>query len=290
MRIAVTGGKGGTGKSTVATALAVELARQARVLLVDADADCPNDHLLLSIERKKILTVTQRLPMWDLTKCTACAACGSVCPNNAVIAVKNYKPFFVPAQCHGCGACVQVCPSHAIGWGAKEIGTIYEGHHEHVTLLSGELKIQEPASERIVHELQRMIAERQQSYDTIIIDTAAGTHCDVVAALQGAHYVLAVTEPTPLGAHDLGLILQLVRLLGLRTGIVINRSDIGDSAAIEHTAQQYETDIICRIPYAEEIVRSYATGKPIQHTEIEKLAIMIANMPAAVFKDRPNMI
>jgi len=66
--IGITGGKGGTGKSTVATALAFELGKNKKVLLVDADVDCPNDHLLLSIERKVLKDVEQRIPKWNLIK------------------------------------------------------------------------------------------------------------------------------------------------------------------------------------------------------------------------------
>ena len=65
MKIAVTGGKGGTGKSTVATSLAVESAKNKKTVLVDADVECPNDHLLLSIKREKYSNVYQPIPKWD---------------------------------------------------------------------------------------------------------------------------------------------------------------------------------------------------------------------------------
>jgi len=77
--IGITGGKGGTGKSTVATAMAYELAKKNKVLLVDADVDCPNDHLLLTIERKHLKTIEQRIPNFKLNKCTKCGSCGKVC-------------------------------------------------------------------------------------------------------------------------------------------------------------------------------------------------------------------
>ena len=83
--IGITGGKGGTGKSTVATALAFELAKVRKVLLVDADVDCPNDHLLLSIKRNNLETVYQRIPKFDVKKCSKCGKCGQVCKTNAIV-------------------------------------------------------------------------------------------------------------------------------------------------------------------------------------------------------------
>lgn len=72
--IAVTGGKGGTGKSTVASSLGVVMAERGRVLLADADVECPNDHLILSAKRKKLRDVYQPVPKWDFSKCTKCGS------------------------------------------------------------------------------------------------------------------------------------------------------------------------------------------------------------------------
>ena len=102
MKIAITGGKGGTGKSTFAVSFAVELARKNRVMLVDADAECPNDHLILSAKRKKFSSVFSLIPKWDLDKCTMCGKCASVCKQNAIVFVKNKYPAFVPDVCIGC--------------------------------------------------------------------------------------------------------------------------------------------------------------------------------------------
>jgi len=111
-QIAITGGKGGTGKSTVATALAVLLGKEHKVLLVDADVDCPNDHLLLGIERKKIKTVFQRIPKWNFKKCIKCGTCAKHCPAKAI----TLKPFpiFERKKCIRCFCCIEICPQHAL--------------------------------------------------------------------------------------------------------------------------------------------------------------------------------
>ena len=210
MNIGITGGKGGTGKSTIATALAFELAKENKVLLVDADVDCPNDHLILGIKRKQIKTVEQRIPIWDTKKCTKCGQCGPVCKVNSIVSIKDKIPIFMKAQCNGCGACVIKCPVDAISWGKKEIGYIHEGRNFGIDFLSGELKVTEPISEFVVNDLNEIIESKEKDYDYVIIDTAAGTHCDVIAALEGCDIALAVTEPTPLGAHDLKLIMELL--------------------------------------------------------------------------------
>jgi len=94
MKIAVTGGKGGTGKSTVAIALAVEFARAKKTMLVDADAECPNDYLMISAKLKKYSSVLQPIPKFDFSKCLKCGKCASVCKQNAIVFVEGKYPAF----------------------------------------------------------------------------------------------------------------------------------------------------------------------------------------------------
>ena len=251
--IGITGGKGGTGKSTVATALAIELYKKYKILLVDADVDCPNDHLILNIKRKLLKKVYQRIPKWNFDKCIKCGLCGSVCQQNAIVSIKNKYPIFVPSQCNGCGSCVLKCPVNAIKWTKKSIGSIFIGKKENCDLLSGELKINEPVSEFVVKSLNEIIEKKKNKYDYIIIDTAAGIHCDVITALENCNIVFAVTEPTPLGAHDLKLILELLKKLKINSKIILNRFDIGDEKIIENIAIKYNKKIITKISYLKNI-------------------------------------
>ncbi len=275
--IGITGGKGGTGKSTVATALAIELGKKHKVLLVDADVDCPNDHLLLSIIRQPFNTVEQRIPEWDLKKCTRCGLCGTVCMTNAIVSIKGRTPIFLKAQCNGCGACAIKCPVKAISWGKKEIGRIFSGNGHGVDLISGELKSNEPVSEFVVNSLNRTIKKKRAGYDYIIIDTAAGTHCPVIAALEMCDVVYPVTEPTPLGAHDLGLILRLLNRLDVKSNVILNRSDIGDKISIASLVREHGLDIIAEIPYSREIMEHYSSGQPIEIPGISRIIEDINN-------------
>ena len=262
--ITITGGKGGTGKSTVATALAYELSKSNSVLLVDADVDCPNDHLLLNINREELKTVYQRIPKIDINKCTKCGKCGKVCKTKALITLKDRNPIFVQEQCNGCGSCKIVCPEDAISWQDKEIGKLYKGSRNNLNLLSGDLKTNQPISEFIVNHLNEEIEKTKNNYDYIIIDTAAGTHCPVIAAFELASKVIAVTEPTPLGVHDLEIILRLLKKIDKPGTVIVNRSDIGDIQKVNDLIEKYYTRIIFKIPFSKEIIDSYSKGNPIQ--------------------------
>ncbi len=275
-QIAITGGKGGTGKSTVATALAVSLSKKYRVLLVDADTDCPNDHLLLGIKREKIRLVWQRTPKLDFQKCIKCGKCGEVCKTHAIFAVKGKKPIFLPEQCNGCGACALSCPAKAITWGnKKEIGTIFKGKKHGINFLSGELKVNEAVSEFVVGALKEEVNKIKKKFDFVLVDTAAGTHCDVISALKETDLALAVTEPTPLGKHDLKLIMQLIKKLKINFEIVLNRFEEGKSNLIEEAAQKQGKEIKARIPYKKEIMEAYSKGIPIKDKSIEKIRELV---------------
>ncbi len=269
--IGITGGKGGTGKSTVATAIALELSHENKVLLVDADVDCPNDHLLLGMERKLFKKVYQRIPVWDMNKCTKCGRCGPVCHSKAIVSIKGREPIFSPEQCNGCGACVIECPEKAISWDKKEIGKIFKASRDKCDLLSGELKTNEPVSEFIVNELNEIIEKEKEDYDYIIVDTAAGLHCDVIAALENCDLVFSVTEPSPLGAHDLNLILELLEKLNINSQIILNRSDVGDKKLISDLAEKYSKKVIAEIPYSKDIVNQYARGAGIKNNNIKEI-------------------
>jgi len=274
-QIAVTGGKGGTGKSTVATALAVMLGKKHRVLLVDADVDCPNDHLLLGIERKKIRTVFQRIPKWDFDKCAKCGKCAEACKVNAIFAPKGKQPVFLQQQCNGCGACVLSCPEKAISWSEKEIGEIFGGKGHGIDFVSGELKINEAVSEFVVAALKEEVKKMGKEYDFVLFDTAAGTHCDVISALEGSKMAFAVTEPTPLGKHDLGLITELLERLGIKFEIVLNRFEEGGEKIIEIFAKKQGKRIAAKIPYSKKIMEDYSRGKPVKHESIGKIAELV---------------
>jgi len=273
--IAVTGGKGGTGKSTVATALAVLLAKKHKVLLVDADVDCPNDHLLLGIKRKKIKAVEQRIPEWDFEKCIKCGKCAEVCKTHSIFAPKEKQPIFLPQQCNGCGACVLSCPSTAISWNKKEIGYLFKGKKHGIDFISGELKVNEPVSEFIVDALKEEVKKIEKEYDFVLIDTAAGTHCDVIGALKGTDIALAVTEPTPLGEHDLELIMKLLKRLGIEFEIVLNRFEEGKSALIEASAARQGKKIGAMIPYKKEIMKAYSKGIPVEDSSIKEIERLV---------------
>ncbi len=278
-KIAITGGKGGTGKSTVATALAVALAKTgSKILLVDMDVDCPNDDLILSIKVKKVKNVETMIPKFDKKKCIKCGKCSKVCMENAIVQVKEHYPLLVAEQCTGCKACKITCPVNAISESKQIIGTIYKGKYAgeyNIHLIKGEMKPGIAESSLIVNDIKKYMKSEEKKYDYIILDTAAGTHCPVIAALLDTELGIAVTEPTPLGNHDMELILKLMKELNIESKIILNRSDIANSKETEKIAKKYKTAIIAEIPYSKKIQKQYAKGIAITHESIEKIAELI---------------
>lgn len=263
MKITVTGGKGGTGKSTVATNLAWILSERHRVVLVDADVECPNDHILLSANLEKEENVTLFKPKFDYKKCTACGLCIERCEENALVKFKEGYPFLMPTLCSGCRTCQLVCPvDGAILDDHRLVGHTYEAKiNEKLHLVTGLLEEGEERSYPTVLAARRRAMKIDA--DIHLFDTMPGTGNHVAAAIEDSKIVIAVSEPTPLGEHDLEMILKLLEKLKLKAWIVINRSDLGDITNHKRIAEKYGAEIIAEIPTSDEIVKSYVSGVPV---------------------------
>lgn len=266
--IAVTGGKGGTGKTTVAVNLAVGLsAKGFKVMLVDADVDGPCCAMLLGTELGAGKEVNVFMPMIDAEKCTGCGKCVAVCREHALVGLEGQIPSLLEELCSGCKACQLICEADAIKDGQKTLGTIYITGSDGIKLVVGELKPTEPRSPIVARATMLRAADELQKnkYDVVIVDTAPGTHNVVAQALWKADLALAVTEPTPLGAHDLGRLLDLTKELGLSTEIILNKSDIpsGLKDKVMKTSQDQGVKIVAEIPMDGELLHSYILGEPL---------------------------
>ncbi len=270
MKIAVTGGKGGTGKSTIATALAYYLSQNNKVTLIDADVECPNDSIIMGAEEIDHKQVHQFIPKFDMKKCNHCGQCSKNCKEHAIIVTKE-KLIFFPEQCTGCQVCMYVCPEKAISKDEKIIGEIktYKAN-TNLTIKSGILK---PGIEESANIVKELVKETDNNDKFTIIDTAAGTHCDVIKSLIPSDEVLAVTEPTPLGLNDLKLIIKVVKELKKTVGVVINKYGLSEEYQnkIRDFCNKEEIEIIGRVYYDEEIIKQYISGKPIIREEIKEI-------------------
>lgn len=259
--IASTGGKGGTGKSTFAILLAFRLLREGKkVVLCDLDVECPNDFLLLNQELENPQPIYQEFPSLNEERCKKCGQCSRVCEGHAIFWVRGKYPKFILDLCSGCGACWFVCPADAIEREKKGVGEIFLNKVEdNFWLITGRSKAGISETGFIVREVkERAIAfARKKKVDCLILDTSPGTHCNVIQALLNVDMAYVVTEPTPLGAHDLVLILQLIKKLGIGCEIVLNRCDIGERSLVEKVAKKFEARISVEIPYSEELIKAY---------------------------------
>ena len=272
IRITISGGKGGIGKSLVAANLAFLSAQTQKTLLVDCDTECPNDHVVLDLKLIREKNLSQPIPKFDSSKCIQCGKCARACKQEAIVFIKDKNPAFIKDLCIGCMACKISCPVQAISEKKKEIGKIYKNKINNLHLLTGELKIGELASGEIVSKVRTYADEYTQKnkIKTILIDSAAGIGCPVIASIKNTNFVIAVTEPTPAAFYDLKRLLFLADNFNLKRGLVINKStlNLDYTKKLKKFANKNNILILGEIPYDQEIVNSMVKQKLI--VEINK--------------------
>ncbi|RJO64419.1 MAG: (4Fe-4S)-binding protein [Myxococcales bacterium] len=267
--LAVASGKGGTGKTTLAIALALSLARQGEpVTLLDADAEAPNIHLFLKPEFTCKETVSRPVPEVDESRCTGCGVCRDVCAFKA-IAVIGDKPLLFPELCAGCGACARFCPEGAIREIDHEVGWVERGAVRGLDFFRGRLKVGEARVTPVIDALRRHTRKK----GVTIIDAPPGTSCPVIAASRKADYLILVTEPTPFGVNDLQLAVEMARTLKLPHGVVVNRADMGGREVYDYCRAE-RIPVLLEIPFDRAFAAAYATGATLLDVRLEYQATL----------------
>jgi MinD superfamily P-loop ATPase len=254
MIISVASGKGGTGKTTVSTSLALSV---GKVQFLDCDVEEPNAHIFLKPHIHQRKSVGILVPEVDEAKCSYCGKCAQLCEFNAIVVIKQ-KVLFFPALCHGCGGCSYICPEKAIGEVEREIGVIESGNSGLIDFSHGILNVGEPMAPPLIKQVKRLITNNKK----IIIDASPGTSCPVVETVKGTDFCLLVTEPTPFGLNDLKLAVGMLRKLAIPFGVVINSADIGDQEAVRYCESE-GIPIVMTIPWDRRIAEAYSSGIPL---------------------------
>lgn len=267
MQIAIASGKGGTGKTLIATSLATWWADNGRpVVYVDVDVEEPNGHLFLKPDINAEHPCGVSVPFLTKTPCAGHARCQEACAFNAILSAKGQIVVF-HELCHSCGACIIACPDDALSETERTIGTISVGRSGELAFVSGTLNVGEVRATPLI---EGVLSHLGKLPDLAVVDAPPGTSCSAMAASRDADVLVLVTEPTPFGLHDLELAVGMGRALNKRLVSVINRADLGDDRTKAFLEREH-IPILAEIPFSEGVAKRYAMAElPIHHSETFK--------------------
>lgn len=264
MKIAIASGKGGTGKTTLATNLAVLCSSGSRnkpTVLSDLDVEEPNSGIFLKGETFHKQQIMKEIPEWIPDKCTFCNRCKEVCNFNA-IAVLPESVLVFPELCHSCYACVGLCPENALVMKDHPIGELSHYRVDQLDFIEGKLNIGEQQAVPLISKTIDYTKENFPDNSLFIYDAPPGTSCPVIESVKEADYVILVAEPTPFGLHDLKLSVKTMRKVGKAFGVVINRHGLGNND-VEQFCKEEQVKVLGRIRNMPEIAKKYSRGELI---------------------------
>ena len=263
MNIGILSGKGGTGKTTISTNLALLMKGN----YIDCDVEEPNGFIFLKPEKIQVKDVQIEVPDIDKDKCSLCGDCVKACKFNALAKGKDRIILF-EKLCHSCGACELACPTGAITYRKRTTGIIEEGRKDNMVFKRGILNIGEPMAVPILKELLSDIPQ-----DGInILDSPPGTSCNVVNTLHYADRAILVTEPTAFGLHDLKMAVELVKTFHIPFGLIINKYD--ENQYLNKYIHDENINLLGHIPYKREIAERYSKGETLLDNEEYKIAFL----------------
>ena len=261
MIISVASGKGGTGKTTVSTSLALSL--KGDVQLLDCDVEEPNAHIFIRPDILEKETVSVPVPEIDERKCVYCGKCSEVCAYNAIAVLAGQEgsggnALVFPELCHGCGACMYFCPESAISERYREIGVVETGTRGALEFIHGKLNIGEAMAPPLIRAVKKKINKEK----TVVVDAPPGTTCPVITSITGSDYCVLVTEPTPFGLNDLKLAVEVLDEMLIPFGVIVNRAGLGDDKTYSYCERE-NIPVLMNIPFKREIAEAYSRGIPL---------------------------
>jgi MinD superfamily P-loop ATPase len=258
MIVAIASGKGGTGKTTVATNLA-HVASQIghSVAYLDCDVEEPNGHIFLGPTIEEERAIEKPVPVVDLARCTYCGECARACRYGAIASLPNQTLVFAEL-CHACGGCSLACPADAIHEAPRPIAKLRLGASGPIRFVEGVLNVGEAMSPPAI----RAVKGEAPPAELVLLDAPPGTSCPVVETVRGCDLVILVTEPTPFGLYDLSLAVEMVRAMRLPLGVVINRADLGNGRVREYCAG-HRAPVLAEIPDDRAVAEAYSRGQMI---------------------------
>jgi len=275
IKIAIASGKGGTGKTLVATHLADALSQTGSCILADLDVEEPNAHLFFPLLVPEAETPLYKpIPDWQADRCTHCGLCAEVCAYHAVVMLGELA-MVLDELCHSCFACSELCPTQALPMKEHEMGTLTIAKNTDLQLFTGKLRLGEEQAVPVIKQTISQVEKQAEKADFVIYDSPPGTSCPVVAAVNRADLVILVTEPTPFGLNDFKLAVETMTQLKKPIAVVINRDGIGNDDVAMY-CQENQLPVIARIQYHEEIAQNYAKG--VLSSTIPEMYCAMANL------------
>ena len=267
IKIAIASGKGGTGKTFIATNLFNTLRKYSyNVNLVDCDAEEPNDREFLQGEFQNQFDVLQQVPVIDTDKCTYCGKCYEYCNYNAIFFLGEQKMIRVLEEhCHGCGACSVACTDGAITEKDDLLGTVSRYQFsENSALIEARMKVGVHSPVPTIKAAVKAASDA----NILLMDSPPGTSCPFIQTVAAADYVVLVTEPTPFGLSDLKQSVDTLKTMGKSYGVIVNRAGLGNDDVYNYLNAEH-IPLLMSIPFDRNIASVYSRGELITNVDTE---------------------